>query len=136
TRSTRDWSSDVCSSDLVEVLVEQEIVAPVRVLLKLPGPPVDRPPALAVPQEDAGQPARDLLGDLIEGHLPTGARGTFYGEIIPIVTVVLLQGPDDQAVDGHPDRPAPVGVATEHARIGLRGQVRGPVLLVSRPEPV
>src|SRR6058998_1470091 len=120
----------------VEVFVEQEIVAPVRVLLKLARSPVDRPPALAVPQEDAGQPARDLLGDLIEGHLPPGARGTFYGEIIPIVTVVLLQGPDDQAVDGHPDRPAPVGVAAEHAGIGLRGQIRDPVLLVSRPEHV
>ena len=35
----------------VEVLVEQEIIAPVRVLLKLPGFPIDRPPTLAHPVE-------------------------------------------------------------------------------------
>src|SRR6266540_4103129 len=92
----------------VEVLVEQEQVAPVRVLLKLARPPVDRPPALAVAEKDAGQPARDLLGDLIQGHAPTGARGTFDRELVAVVTVVVYQGTDDQRVDRHPDRPAPV----------------------------
>src|SRR6266508_3105324 len=69
----------------VEVLVEQEIVGPERVLLKLARSPVDRPPAVAVTQEDAGQPARDLLGDLVEVHPPPGARGTFDRELIAVV---------------------------------------------------
>ena len=37
----------------VKVLVEREVIAPVRVLLKRAGAPVDRPPALVVPQKDA-----------------------------------------------------------------------------------
>src|SRR6266704_960320 len=78
----------------VEVLVEQEHVAPVRVLLKLARPPVDRPPAMAVPQEDAGQPAPDLLRDLIQGHVPPGARWTLDGELVAVVGVVLYQAPD------------------------------------------
>ena len=41
----------------VEVLVEQEEIAPVRILLELPRAAVDGPPALAVLQEDARQPA-------------------------------------------------------------------------------
>src|SRR5262245_43206875 len=87
----------------VEVLVEQETVAPVWVLLKLPGAPMDRPLAIRGLQKDAGQPARELLGHLIQGQLPSGACGTFDSEIITIVTVILHQGPDDQNVHGHPD---------------------------------
>src|SRR6516165_9440783 len=48
----------------MEVLVEQDEIAPMRILLELPGSPVHRSPAVLVPQEDAGQPARDLLGHL------------------------------------------------------------------------
>src|SRR5262245_27561386 len=79
----------------VKVLVEQEVVAPVRVLLKLAAAPVDRPPASLVSQEDTGQPTRDLLGDLIQRHLPPGARGTFDGELVAIVPVIVQQDPDD-----------------------------------------
>src|SRR5512145_675564 len=68
----------------VEVLVEQEVVAPVRVLLKLLRPAVDGPPTMAVSQEDAGQPPRDLLGDLVQVHISAGARRTFDGEILAV----------------------------------------------------
>ena len=37
----------------VEVLVEQDEIAPVRVFLELPRAAVDRPPAVLVAQEDA-----------------------------------------------------------------------------------
>src|SRR5262245_45070485 len=39
----------------VEVLVEQHEIAPVRILLELLDPSVDRPPALRVSEEDARQ---------------------------------------------------------------------------------
>src|SRR6516165_12729726 len=42
----------------VEVLVEQHTVAPVRVVLELPGPAVHGPPPVLVLEEDARQPAR------------------------------------------------------------------------------
>src|SRR5437773_10573652 len=50
----------------VEVFVEQEIVAPVRVRVTPARSPLYGRPALAVPQEDAGHPARDLPGHPIE----------------------------------------------------------------------
>src|SRR5215831_5260834 len=118
----------------VKVLVEREVIAPVRILLKLASAPVDWPPAMLVSQKDAGQPARELLGDLIQVHLSARARGTFDGEIIAVVCVILQQAPDDQGVHGHPDRSAPVGVAAKHAGVGLCRQVRHPVFLVPHTE--
>src|SRR5262245_9735411 len=46
----------------VEVLVEQEEIPPMRVLLELPAATEHRAPAGLVPEEDARQPPRDLLG--------------------------------------------------------------------------
>src|SRR5215472_3424497 len=54
----------------VKVFVEKNIVAPVRILLELPGGPVDRPAAVAVAHKNICQAAHDLLRDLIERHLP------------------------------------------------------------------
>src|SRR5262249_20022160 len=102
-----------------KVLIEQQIIAPARVLLKRAGAPVDRPAATLVPQKDTGQAARELLSDLIQGQVPAGARGTFDREIIAVIGVILQQAPDNQRVDRHPDWSAPVGVAAEHAGVGL-----------------
>src|SRR5262249_56611425 len=49
----------------VEVFVEQQQIAPVRILLELLGAPVDRPAAVGPAQEDAGQPPRQPVR-----HLP------------------------------------------------------------------
>src|SRR6185436_3703936 len=68
----------------VEILVEQEEVPPVRVLLKLPGASVNRPPSTLVSQEYAGQPVCDVLRDLVQGHVPPGARRTFHGELLAV----------------------------------------------------
>jgi hypothetical protein len=48
----------------VEIFVEQDQIAPVRVLLELPGSAIHRTPAILVSQEDAREAARDLLGHL------------------------------------------------------------------------
>ena len=52
----------------VEVLVEENVVAPVRVGLECLRAPVDRTLAAGITQEDAGQALRDLPGDLEEVH--------------------------------------------------------------------
>src|SRR5262245_60082673 len=98
----------------VEVLIEQDEIAPVWVLLKLSRTAIDRPSAILIFQKDAGPPPRDLLRHLIQVHLPPRARGTFDGELIAVVGVILQQGADNQGVHRHPDRPAPVGVAPKH----------------------
>src|SRR5262249_1710393 len=57
-----------CAVIAMEVFMEQNVVAPVRVGLELLGAAVDRPRAFFVTQEDAGEPVGDLLGDLEEVH--------------------------------------------------------------------
>src|SRR5215510_11543143 len=52
----------------VEVLVEQDEVAPVRIALELRGAAVHGPPAIGAAQEDPGQTVRDLVADLPEVH--------------------------------------------------------------------
>src|SRR5262245_38953672 len=75
----------------VEVLIEQDEIAPVRVLLKLPRPAIDRPSASLVFQKDAGEPAPEFLGDLVQVHLPSRACWTFNRERIAVIGVVLQQ---------------------------------------------
>ena len=53
--------------------------------LKFVGASIDWTPAILATQKDAGQPARDLLGDLIQIHLSARARGTFDREIIAVI---------------------------------------------------
>src|SRR5262249_17352833 len=60
----------------MEVLVEQDEIAPVRVILELWRSPVDRTSAVLVPHENARQASRDLLGDLIQVHPTPGAGRT------------------------------------------------------------
>src|SRR5215471_7258917 len=49
----------------LEVLVEQDEISPMAIFLKLPVPPVHRPPSVLVPEKNIGQPMRKLLSDLI-----------------------------------------------------------------------
>src|SRR5262249_27480022 len=86
----------------VEGLVEQDQISPVRVLLELPRAPVHGPVPVLAPQEDAAQPTPDLLGDLVQIHLPPRTRRTLDRELIAVEHVVLQQRPDDQRVHGHP----------------------------------
>ena len=53
----------------VEVLVEQDQVAPVRIVLELRRAAVHRPPPVVVAQERRRQPPRDLLRDLEQRHV-------------------------------------------------------------------
>ena len=66
--------------------------------------------------------------------MPSGSRRTFDREIVSVVRVELQQRADDQAVDRHPDRAAPVRVAAEHARVGLGRQVADVVSLIAHVE--
>src|SRR5262245_65718587 len=107
----------------MEVLVEQDEIAPVGILLELRGCAINGAAPVAVAQEDTRQPARELFGNLIKRHLPSRASWTFDGEAIAVVGVVLKKGADNQPVDRHPDRPTPGGVAAEHAGVGFRWQI-------------
>src|SRR5262245_11629305 len=68
----------------VEVLVEEDQVAPVRVVLELGCASVDRPLAARVAQEDAREPPRDLLRDLEKGHPVPGSRRALDRELVAV----------------------------------------------------
>ncbi len=88
--------------------MELQTISPMLILLELLDPAVDRTPTVLVLEKDACEPASDLLGDLVQVHVLTGTGGAFHRELVAVVAVVLQQRPDDQHIDWHPDRAAPV----------------------------
>src|SRR5207248_5343805 len=76
-----------------------------------------------VAQEDGGEAPRELGRHLREVELRSRSGGKLYREAIAEIVVKLLQGFDEQVVDGEPDRPAPVGIAAEEAAGRLGGLV-------------
>ena len=66
----------------VEVFVEQDEVAPVRIFLELLRPSIYRPPAILVAQESARQPALNLFRHLEQRHVPAGTGRTLNLELI------------------------------------------------------
>src|SRR5262245_18700593 len=73
----------------MEVLVEQNEIAPVRILLEFPGSSINRTPPFSVAQEDPGQAPAQFLCNLQEGHLLPRPGGTLNFEIIPVKGVVV-----------------------------------------------
>src|SRR5262249_10287261 len=92
----------------VEVLVEPDQVAPVRILLERAHPTVHRSPAIRASQEDPGEPTRQLGRDVPEGRARARARGALDLEARPVEVVELLKRLDEEVVDREPDRTAPV----------------------------
>src|SRR5205823_4438469 len=64
----------------VEVLVEEQVVAEVRIALQLLRLAERRPAAVSIAQEEGGKPPRDLRGHLRQRELPARAGGKFDGE--------------------------------------------------------
>ena len=94
----------------VEVLVERNVIAPVRIVLKGRTGAKDRPAALLVTQKDVCETPREFLRHLPERQFRSGACRVFYQEIVAIELMVCLERLDQQEIDGEPDRPAPVGI--------------------------
>src|SRR4051794_21425933 len=115
----------------MEVFVEQHAISPVWIVLKLSRAAKDGPMAGWVLHKDIREAAANLLRDLIKVHLAAGTRWTFDRELVAIVGVILQQSTNHQSVDRHPDWPAPIRIAAEHARIGFGWQIRDAVLVAS-----
>src|SRR6185436_21196523 len=83
-QSTRD---EPCPSGLVvctetgsivavEILVEKDVIAPMRVLLESCQSSIDWPFPFAIAQKNAGQPAAEFLCDLEKRHIHSGTGRT------------------------------------------------------------
>src|SRR5437773_4172519 len=107
----------------VEVFVEKQQIAPVRVALELLRVAVHGPSAVAPAQKEPDEPARQLPGDVPEVEPPVRAARTLDLQVVAIKVVELLQRLDEQVVHREPERAAPVGVAAEERGRGLGGLV-------------
>src|SRR6266403_782403 len=113
----------------MEVFKEVDVVAPEGIALEFLCAAIDWSAAMVVAQEDPGQPVRDLFAHLEEVQQLAGAGGTFDFEIVAVVQIEVQQRSDNERVHRHPDWSPPVGVAAEHAGVGLGRQVVYAVLL-------
>ena len=73
----------------VEVLAEQDEVLPVRVLLELLRPAVDRAVPLVIAEEQAGEPVGQLLSHLVEVHVLARSGRTLDLEVVAVEAVHL-----------------------------------------------
>src|SRR5262245_47254690 len=91
----------------VEVLVEEQQLAPLRIALESLGVSVDRTAAVRVAQEGAYEPARQFGRDFAEVHpLPRPGRA-FHGKAVAQVVMEALERFDEKKVGGEPHRTAP-----------------------------
>src|SRR5262245_38027315 len=99
----------------MEVFVEQQVIAPVGIVLEGIPVSVNWTPTLSVAQKDSGQASRQLLADLPQGQVLAGASRAFHFEVAAVVVMELLQRLDDEKVDRKPNRPTPVRIAAKQA---------------------
>src|SRR5262249_24070182 len=92
----------------VEVFVEEDQVTPVRIVLELTSPAIDRPPSVLIAEESTRQPARDFLRGAEQRHVLAGTGGTLDLKFIAVELIQIQQRPNDQPVNWHPDGTSPV----------------------------
>src|SRR5262245_42727514 len=99
----------------MEVLIEQDQLAPEGSGLKSRAMSIDSPAAGVVAQKHATKVPGNNSGDFPTSHLAPGPGRAFDSQRIAIVGVHSPEGLDQEHVDRHPYRTAPVGVAAEKA---------------------
>jgi hypothetical protein len=115
----------------LEVFIEEDQIAPVRIVLELGRPSVHRPPSVGVGQERTGQPAGEFSGHFEQRHVLPRTGRTLNLEVIAVEAVQVQERPDQQGIDGHPDGAPPVGVTAEHPGIRFARQVLDLVFLTT-----
>ena len=64
----------------------------------------------------------------------SGTGRAFDFELVAVKRVQVQERSDDKHVDGHPDGPTPVGIASEHPIVRFGRQVLDSVLLAANPK--
>src|SRR5882672_9898383 len=98
----------------VEILVEQNVILPVRIFLELLGSAIDGTVAVLIAEKDARQPTRNLSCHLKQRHEVSRTRGALDLEVVAVEQVEVHQTADQEYIHRHPDGPAPIRITPEH----------------------
>src|SRR5438128_10050493 len=120
----------------VEIFVEKNEIAPVRIVRVFPNLAMTRARAILVRQKDAPQPACQLARYFLKCRHVSGTGRALHFERFAIKQVITFERFDDQKVDREPNRAAPVRVATEEITVSLARNVIDPVFFVAYAEDV
>src|SRR5262249_39508178 len=107
----------------MKVLVKQNVVAPVRIRLKLLSAAKHGAAAGLVAKKDAGQANTYFSAHLEERHQVPRPGWALDLEVVSVICVELEERANQHGVEGRPDRAPPVGIASEHGGVGLRRYV-------------
>ena len=120
----------------VEVFVEQNQIAPMRIgcVFLLPAVAGARP--ILVRQKNARESARDFLRHLLQVHHVARAGRAFDLEVVAVEVVVAFERLDDQIIDREPDRTAPIRVTAEEIARSFARHVIDSMLFIARVEDV
>src|SRR5579872_5799592 len=112
--------SDAGGIVAMEILVEQEMIAEMRIGLEFFRASENGPPPLRVAQKNSRKPPRELCSHLPKIHPVSRVHREFDCQIVAEIVVVALQGFNQQVVHGKPNRSAPVRISAEQsgARFG------------------
>ena len=97
----------------MKVLMEEQVIPPVRIFLKLHAVAEGRAPPLAVPQEQGREPAGEIDGDLPESFRRARAGRVLDLIFLAEIVVKSLQCFNHEEVQRQPHRTTPVRIAAE-----------------------
>src|SRR5258708_24587466 len=103
--------------------MKEQVVAEMRVALKLRTPAEDRALAVGLPREEPGDAVRELIGDTRDGHVVARFGRALDLEVVAVIAVKAAKRGDDEEIERQPDRTAPVRVAAKLIASRLSGAV-------------
>src|SRR6266568_1023864 len=101
-----------CTVIAVEVFVEQQQIAPVRIVLEFLYTTMNWPATGFIPQENVGQAAGKFRCYFIQREQLARACRKLHFQLVSIEVVEYFERLDNQVVEWEPDRPSPVGIST------------------------
>ena len=87
------------------------------IVLKFSGTSKNRPASVRRREGRCESAVSDILRDLEHIHSSVRSGGAFDFEVVAVIGVEFQKSANNQRVDGHPDRSAPVRISAEHARV-------------------
>lgn len=113
--------SDSGADVSMEVFVKQNVITPIRIVLKFIVSSEYRPLAILIAQENFREPLRQLCRNFPQVHHVAGSSGAFDFEVRSQVVMELLERFNDQIVDREPDRTSPVRISAEQPVLDSAG---------------